>query len=95
MKFGYSQRGRLGDANFVKDALALTKNMTKLEYTNWIKSKITDRAETVDYYTSTLASLPDDHGTSHSSAIDAHGTAVSCTATINRWCISIPALVHV
>uniref|UniRef100_A0A914WJ81 Gamma-glutamyltranspeptidase 1 n=1 Tax=Plectus sambesii TaxID=2011161 RepID=A0A914WJ81_9BILA len=85
MKFGYAQRAHLGDANFVKDSLALARNMTTPEYTNWIKSKITNRAEKPEYYAATVESVPDDHGTSQSSAIDAQGIAVSCTATINRW----------
>jgi gamma-glutamyltranspeptidase/glutathione hydrolase/leukotriene-C4 hydrolase len=84
MKFAYAQRTLLGDGDFVKIALELAKNMTTPEFTQWVKSQITGRAENMSHYGGEMLAVPEDHGTSHTSTIDTEGNAVSCTSTINR-----------
>ncbi|VDM96206.1 unnamed protein product [Thelazia callipaeda] len=83
-KFGYAQRMKLGDTDFVPEALQLALNLTKNSYAKQIKSLITDKAQPLDKYITEIVQQLDDHGTSHISAIDQEGNAVSCTSTINR-----------
>lgn len=85
MKFAYAQRTLLGDSDFVDNADALAKNMTTPEFTEYVRSRITDKAEDLTYYGGMTLAPPEDHGTSHTSTLDAEGNAVSCTSTINRW----------
>ncbi|KHN81335.1 Gamma-glutamyltranspeptidase 1 [Toxocara canis] len=83
-KFAYAQRGTLGDAAFVPNALKLAQNMTTKSYARWIKSLIKDEAQPFTYYTLNRSYQVEDHGTSHVSVIDTHENAVACTSTINQ-----------
>lgn len=87
LKHGFADRSRwMGDPEFVKvptDALLAPA---------YIKARadLFDPARTLthDCYGTAPADqpdavLPEDHGTSHLSVIDAHGSAVACTETVN------------
>ncbi|MCP9260615.1 Gamma-glutamyltranspeptidase 1 [Dirofilaria immitis] len=83
-KFGYAQRTKLADAAFVPEAKELAQKMIQSSYVKRIKSLINDKALPLNTYVSDLFQQPEDHGTSHVSAIDRDNNAVSCTSTINR-----------
>lgn len=85
MKFAYAQRTLLGDHDFVKGALELSKNLTTPEYTQWVIDRMTDKAQSSKNYGGIAQYVPPDHGTSHVSAMDQYGNGVSATTTINRW----------
>lgn len=83
-KFAYAARSRLGDMDFIQDALELSHNITSDWWAEEIRSKITKNAQPDSYYGGDFHSdLPDDHGTTHISVIDKWGNAVSVTSTIN------------
>ncbi|CAJ0577048.1 unnamed protein product, partial [Mesorhabditis spiculigera] len=84
-KFAYAQRTRLGDANFVKEANEIVRNMTNKGYIKKVKSMILEKAQPQAYYLGGNTSQPPDHGTSHVSIIDAYGNAVSTTSTVNLY----------
>lgn len=83
-KFAYSLRTRLGDVRFVKDSSELAVNMTQPEFAKNIIKKIMERAQPVEYYSGDKTAHVPDHGTSHVSALDHEGNAVSVTSTINQ-----------
>ncbi|VDK27225.1 unnamed protein product [Gongylonema pulchrum] len=83
-KFAYAQRAKLGDPAYVPEALQLAQNMTRSSYSKLIMSLIKETSQPLEAYTDTLLHLPDDHGTSHVSAIDKDSNAVACTSTINQ-----------
>jgi gamma-glutamyltranspeptidase len=87
MKFAYSRRASLGDIAFVDNARELVTNMTTREFNQRIASLILDRAQPIDYYGESDRAPQPDHGTSHTSALDADGNGVSCTSTVNRWLV--------
>uniref|UniRef100_A0A915E6K2 Gamma-glutamyltransferase n=1 Tax=Ditylenchus dipsaci TaxID=166011 RepID=A0A915E6K2_9BILA len=84
-KFAYSQRTKLGDVDFVPEALQLSLNMSSREYTKAVLKKIPPHAMFPAYYSIDLTAPKEDHGTSHVSVIDAEGNGVSATSTVNRW----------
>lgn len=51
-KFAYAQRTKLGDADMVKGALEIAKNMTQPEFVAWISSLIQDKGQALNYYCS-------------------------------------------
>ncbi|EJD74100.1 gamma-glutamyltranspeptidase [Loa loa] len=84
-KFAYAQRTKLGDAAFVPEAQQIAEEIIKSSYVKRIKSLIKNISQSLDTYGMDLFQQPDDHGTSHVSAIDQdNNIAVSCTSTINR-----------
>ncbi|VBB27867.1 unnamed protein product [Acanthocheilonema viteae] len=84
-KFAYAQRTKLGDAEFVPEAQQIAENIIGSSYLKHIKSLIKNTSQSLDKYEVDLFQQPDDHGTSHISAIDQNNNiAVSCTSTINR-----------
>ncbi|PIC30823.1 hypothetical protein B9Z55_021934 [Caenorhabditis nigoni] len=85
MKFSYAQRTLLGDHDFVKGALELSKNLTTPEYTQWVIDRMEEKAQPSKNYGGIAQYVPPDHGTSHVSAMDQYGNGVSVTTTINRW----------
>ncbi|CAB3397466.1 unnamed protein product [Caenorhabditis bovis] len=85
MKFAYAQRTLLGDHDYVKGALELSRNLTTPEYTQWVIDRMTDKAQPSKNYGGIAQYQPPDHGTSHVSVLDQYGNAVSATTTINRW----------
>lgn len=85
MKFVYGARTRLGDMDFVKDALETAQFITTPAYGAHVRSRTTDRAHpTIAYYVEDPKQyVTEDHGTSHVSVLDEEGNAVSITSTIN------------
>ncbi|KAE9545960.1 hypothetical protein FO519_010828, partial [Halicephalobus sp. NKZ332] len=83
-KFAYSYRTKLGDVNYVKDADKVSRNMTKIDFTRWIASRVPDVAQELSYYNLDNTQVVEDHGTSSISIIDREGNAVSTTDTINQ-----------
>ncbi|CAG9537702.1 unnamed protein product [Cercopithifilaria johnstoni] len=83
-KFAYAQRTLMGDEVFVKEAKELAKNMTTKAYTDWVFSRMRNKAQPTEYYGGISKQL-DDHGTSHVSVLDSMGNGVSSTSTVNRW----------
>ncbi|VDM42737.1 unnamed protein product [Toxocara canis] len=82
-KFAYAARSSLGDMAFIKNALAVAKNITTKEYAETIRALITERAHPDSYYGGSFEGPHEDHGTAHISVLDAEGNAVSVTSTIN------------
>ncbi|KAH7716541.1 gamma-glutamyl transpeptidase [Aphelenchoides avenae] len=83
-KFAYAQRTKLGDIAFVKNAKAIAHNITKKDYAKWIASSIRESAQPLSYYSDNLTTHVPDHGTSHVSALDREGNAVSVTSSVNQ-----------
>ncbi|MCP9264508.1 Gamma-glutamyltranspeptidase 1 [Dirofilaria immitis] len=83
-KFAYAQRTLMGDEAFVKQAKVFAKNMTTKAYTDWVFSRMRNRAQPAEYYGGIREQL-NDHGTSHVSVLDSMGNGASSTSTINRW----------
>ncbi|KAH7701984.1 Protein H14N18.4 b, partial [Aphelenchoides avenae] len=83
-KFAYTQRTKLGDIAFVKNAKAIARNMTNKAYSKWIASLLQSTAQSLSYYSSDLTAHVPDHGTSHVSTLDREGNAVSVTSSINQ-----------
>ncbi|XP_077995346.1 glutathione hydrolase 1 proenzyme-like [Glandiceps talaboti] len=81
-KFAYAKRSLLGDQDYV-DIEELLYNMTSSEYAESLRMKIDDdRTHNYTYYGPSF-SLEEDAGTSHISAVDQYGNAVSVTSTTN------------
>jgi len=62
----------------------LTRNLTSVDYIESILSLVNDELtnNTYEYYGAEFYQ-PDDHGTSHTSVIDAEGNGVAVTSTVN------------
>ncbi|KAE9549918.1 hypothetical protein FO519_006860 [Halicephalobus sp. NKZ332] len=84
-KFAYAQRTKLGDADFVPEALEIAMNMTTKDFTEWIFSRRTWTPMPPEHYLGNGQAHPEDHGTSHVSVVDQYGNGVSATSTVNRW----------
>ncbi len=69
----------LGDADFVKVPV---QQLSEPAYAERIAARI-DLTKTLPVEAYGRALIPDDHGTSHFSVMDADGNAVACTETIN------------
>ncbi|XP_037089706.1 glutathione hydrolase 1 proenzyme-like [Pollicipes pollicipes] len=84
-KFAYAQRSRLGDADFV-DVDELVRNMTSDEFLASVRRRI--RPDGVlgspGEYGADFAAA-NDSGTAHISVVDADGSAVSVTSTVNLY----------
>ncbi|GMT08711.1 hypothetical protein PFISCL1PPCAC_8 [Pristionchus fissidentatus] len=85
MKFAYAQRAKLGDTRFVQSAHELVSKMLTPTFISSIVAQIKDHALPMEDYVDVPMSMPEDHGTSHVSAIDEEGNAVSCTSTVNQF----------
>ncbi|XP_048241225.1 glutathione hydrolase 1 proenzyme-like [Haliotis rufescens] len=84
MKFAYAKRTDLGDEDFV-DVAELVRNMTSLDFGDYIRGSITDSVtHDTDYYGATFYDQTKT-GTSNACIIDAEGNAVTITATINTF----------
>lgn len=84
IRFGYGERTKLGDPDFVPNASAYDLKLIEKLTAEQIRAKISDdhTLPTTDYDPDNIANL-DDHGTSHLSVADHNGMAVSLTSTIN------------
>lgn len=54
------------------------------EFAKWIAETIKPTAQPMEFYSQDLTGHVPDHGTSHVTAVDTHGNAVSVTSTINQ-----------
>uniref|UniRef100_A0A914IAS7 Uncharacterized protein n=1 Tax=Globodera rostochiensis TaxID=31243 RepID=A0A914IAS7_GLORO len=85
-KFAYAQRTKLGDVDFVPEAMELAKNMTSARYHREVLKRVPPKAMFSAYYAELpLMAQKEDHGTSHVSVLDPEGNGVSATSTVNRW----------
>lgn len=82
-KFGFAARTRIGDPAFALNNSILVAEMPTKEFADLIAVNLTDdRTHSVEYYNPEF-DIVTDHGTSHTSAIDNQGMAVSLTTTVN------------
>jgi len=85
-KFAFGWRTKLGDMDYVQDALKIAQNITSPEYGAFVRSKITDKAHDISYYTPDHdSSVTPDHGTTNLCIVDNDGNAASATSTINLY----------
>ncbi len=84
IKFAYAGHNELGDPEFVDGTDALVSNLLSTNYTDWVRSKISDKhtLNHTDYNPQNLTT-PEHHGTSHIVTADASGLSVTLTTTIN------------
>ncbi|KAI2616271.1 gamma-glutamyltranspeptidase [Hypoxylon sp. NC1633] len=84
MRFAYGAHQALGDPAYVASAPHLEAQMLDPSYVAEIRTRIRDDAtQPVENYDPTRLYVPEDHGTSHVSAADGQGAAVSSTTTVN------------
>lgn len=83
-KFGYGKRTELGDINFVDGIDELVKNLTSVEYADYIREMIKDNQTSNDpKYYGANTTLNEDHGTANIVVLTPNGDAVAATGTIN------------
>lgn len=83
LKFAYAARMRLGDPSFNLDMKKITKRMVDKRLADRLRQRIdVFRTHAPDYYAS-HTDIINPHGTTHVSAVDPNGLAVSATSTIN------------
>jgi gamma-glutamyltranspeptidase/glutathione hydrolase/leukotriene-C4 hydrolase len=87
MKFSYAERNRLGDMDFVKEALGIARHITSPNFGSYVRSMSTEKAhpDIAYYQQESKHAVPEDHGTSHVSVLDEDGNAVSITTTVNLY----------
>ncbi|KAH3886704.1 glutathione hydrolase 1 proenzyme-like [Dreissena polymorpha] len=84
-KFGYAQRGLLGDPKFNTQAIEnATTVMISKEEAARLRNITTNQTRDASFYSSSVHQTPD-AGTSHLSVIDTAELMVSVTSTINDW----------
>lgn len=82
-KFAFGERTYYADPGFVHNVSAVEDAAIDEETAEARAAQIRDdRVRKLSKYNPTYHSLPEDHGTSHLSALDAHGLSVSMTTTI-------------
>ncbi|GAA97095.1 uncharacterized protein L969DRAFT_53991 [Mixia osmundae IAM 14324] len=81
LKFSFAHRTHFGDPAFHAQPAYLAKLMTK-QFGRETLANITGGTHSVSYY-NPLFDVKTDHGTMHLSVVDAHGSAVSLTSTVN------------
>lgn len=84
MRFAYGTRLELGDPNFTPGARKAEGALLSEKWGPRTKSRILDdRTQPVKVYDPREVYSADGHGTSHFSAVDSDGMAVSMTSTVN------------
>ncbi|KAI4862442.1 gamma-glutamyltranspeptidase [Hypoxylon rubiginosum] len=84
MRFAYGAHQALGDPAFVRDVPRLEASMLDDAHAADVRARIRDDAtQPVENYDPRRVYAPEHHGTSHVSAADARGVAVSSTTTVN------------
>ncbi|THH27848.1 hypothetical protein EUX98_g6344 [Antrodiella citrinella] len=83
IKFGFAARTKVCDPAFIEADYTSIKQIPTKEYASLIFTNLTDdRTHTPEYY-QPVFTVPEDHGTSHSSIVDKNGMAVAITSTVN------------
>lgn len=85
IKFGYAERMKLGDPDFVQGVREIEEKMRSDKYAAFLKGKIDLTKTHEQSYYSNLTHAAHDHGTSHVSVLSPDGDAVSVTSTINTY----------
>ncbi|SPO03957.1 related to gamma-glutamyltransferase [Cephalotrichum gorgonifer] len=84
MRFAYGARLELGDPDFVSGAKAIEEILLSEETARRTSQLILDdRTQPVNVYDPRGVYVPDNHGTSHFSTVDADGMTTACTSTVN------------
>lgn len=84
LRFAYGGRFELGDPGFVASARKAERRLLSDEGAADRKDKILDdRTQPVEVYDPREVYTPGGHGTSHFSAVDSDGMALSVTSTVN------------
>ncbi|KAF8586707.1 hypothetical protein K439DRAFT_1659521 [Ramaria rubella] len=85
IKFGHAPRTKIGDPTFVNDTAdrARIDEIPTKAYADDIFLNISDDTTHTPEYYNPVYDIVIDHGTSHSSVVDASGMAVSITSTVN------------
>jgi len=81
LKFGFAARTRIGDPAFAN--LSLIDTIASKAYAKAVFPNITDDSTHSPKYYHPTYDVDIDHGTSHTSVVDASGMAVSVTSTVN------------
>ncbi|VDK42835.1 unnamed protein product [Anisakis simplex] len=81
-KFAYAMRSEFGDMDYIKNALAIAKNMTSDSWAKWVIDRIMERSQPTSYYGGHFAPKFD-KGTTNIAVIDKDGNAVASTTTVN------------
>ncbi|XP_066912720.1 glutathione hydrolase 1 proenzyme-like [Clytia hemisphaerica] len=85
-KYSYAAASYLSDTKFNKNANKIEQWMLKPETAKEIAQRIDDHSYQVEHYQPySKAFLEDKKGTTHMGALDAHGSAVSLTSSINAY----------
>jgi len=82
MKFGFAARTRICDPSFSDDPRRISEIPLK-SFSTLISQNMTDDHTHHATYYQPLFDVPEDHGTSHTSIIDASGMAVAITSSVN------------
>ncbi|KAH9998449.1 gamma-glutamyltranspeptidase [Russula compacta] len=82
MKFGFAARTRICDPSFSDDPRRIDEIPLK-SFSTLISQNMTDDYTHPATYYQPIFDLPEDHGTSHTSIVDASGMAVSITSSVN------------
>lgn len=84
MRFAYGARLELGDPAFVPGAVEVEEGLMSQARARQTRKKILDnQTQPVDVYDPRGLYTSEGHGTSHFSAVDSDGMAVSMTSTVN------------
>ncbi|KAF8502165.1 gamma-glutamyltranspeptidase [Russula emetica] len=82
MKFGFAARTRISDPSF-NDGSGKIDEIPLKSFSALISQNLTDNYTHPAAYYQPIFDVPEDHGTSHTSIVDANGMVVSITSTVN------------
>lgn len=82
-KFGFAARTHICDPAFNEDPDRIASKIPLKSYGTSISKNMTDDHTHPASYYQPIFDVPEDHGTSHTSIVDANGMAVAITSTVN------------
>ena len=86
MRFSYGQRTLLGDPSFLPNISLLETHLLSSEYGSSTRARILDiTTQNISAYNPSNLKIRNSHGTSHISAGDSSGLAISLTTTVNLY----------
>ena len=86
MRFSYGQRTLLGDPSFLPNISLLETHLLSSEHGSSTRAHILDtRTQNISAYDPSGLEVKNSHGTSHISAGDSSGLAISLTTTVNLY----------